>query len=274
MPKLHLPDVTLAVCETRLHPLAKLAVEDCLALADFAETVVVSDRPFGIPGERHVPIADIASREELGRFGWTQSWKHIETSHSLAIQYDSWILAPEMWDDGFLAYDYIGAPWWYFGDRNVGNGGFALYSRRLLRHIAENGDKYPHAEPSDEVLCRTYRPALEAEGFRWAPEDVALRFSFERTGWTPASRHFGFHGVFNWPRVLTRERLIERLSLCNYRHFTDPRSVPEALALIPPDELVDVIDRISEGRRARERAEAAERSILRRAYRLMTGQRR
>ena len=49
----------------------------------------------------------------------------------------------------------------------------------------------------------------------FAPDDVAYRFSRERTGWELPNPSFGFHGLFNFPRVLTMPQLGERIALFN-----------------------------------------------------------
>jgi hypothetical protein len=66
----------------------------------------------------------------------------------------------------------------------------------------------------DTVLCRRYRLKLQQRGFKWAPEDVASRFAFECTRPSADSKHFMFHDMFNFPAVLSGERLAERLRLC------------------------------------------------------------
>ena len=38
---------------------------------------------------------------------------HIDTSHCLLIQADGFVINPNKWDDSWLEYDYIGAPWEY-----------------------------------------------------------------------------------------------------------------------------------------------------------------
>ena len=45
---LKLPDVTLVLIETREHALAKLALEDCEARAEFGDILVFTDRPAGL----------------------------------------------------------------------------------------------------------------------------------------------------------------------------------------------------------------------------------
>ena len=101
----------------------------------------------------------------------------------------------------FMHYDYIGAAWNHYpvGDQRVfqGNGGFSLRSRRLMEVVATD-PAIRRRHPEDRRICRDYRPHLEqAHGIRFAPEDVARRFSIEGYGQTNRTHttEFGFHGV-------------------------------------------------------------------------------
>lgn len=213
---LNLPDVTLVMVETREHSLADLAVRACLEKATFGDVLILTDKPwkFGAVNARYHAVPDWPDK-----LGWSRSWWFdvpplLRTRQTLNIQWDSWIWDESMWRDEFLEYDYIGAPWWYKDGKNVGNGGFSLVSTRLKRYVAANQDKYPcdtHAD--DDLYCRKYRQSLELAGFCWAPETVAHDFAFECCRPGPKSRHFGFHAMFNWPEVLPREAVIDRLIL-------------------------------------------------------------
>ena len=116
-----------------------------------------------------------------------------------------------MWRKEYLDYDYIGAPWWFYDGLNVGNGGFCIKSRALLEFLTNNKDKFPPSMQDDNTICREYQPLLPQ--FKWAPDDLAHDFAFERTRQSIESRHFGFHGMFNWPFVLPPDRLAERMAL-------------------------------------------------------------
>jgi hypothetical protein len=124
----------------------------------------------------------------------------LTTSHVLIVQWDGFALNRDAWDDSLFDYDYIGAPWPQFAPPyNVGNGGFSLRSRKLLEALRDPEMRL-HA-PEDLCICRTNRPLLESRhGIRFAPEEVAARFAFERTA--PAQPTFGFHGLFNFPVAL------------------------------------------------------------------------
>lgn len=139
--------------------------------------------------------------------------RHIETSHCLIVQEDGFIVAPERWEPEFLAYDYIGAPWlpqihvwqnprWVltFDGNRVGNGGFSLRSKRLLQAVAAipaEAMTFP-VMSEDVVICHYLYDRLTAQGFRFAPLDVAARFAVETEEVVPGQKIgnvFGFHGT-------------------------------------------------------------------------------
>ena len=121
---------------------------------------------------------------------------HVRTSHALVVQWDGFPTRAAGWDPRFLDFDYIGAPWpGAPPGATVGNGGFSLRSRRLLEALTEPGMVRSH--PEDLAICVANRPRLESEfGIRFAPIEVAERFSYERL--PPTGGSFGFHGLFNW----------------------------------------------------------------------------
>lgn len=138
-----------------------------------------------------------------------EAWKFIKTDFALFVQFDGYVLQPELWEAKFLDYDFVGAPWpelWVKEGtvkERVGNDGFCLKSRRLLRRVAE----LPWLDlPSDALVCSHYRAQLEREGFRFAPVEIAARFSVE--SWVPETitsldgrpRSFGWHGPKDHPR--------------------------------------------------------------------------
>jgi hypothetical protein len=123
------------------------------------------------------------------RFCLADLHRYIDTRHCLTIQPDSWIETPEAWDDGWLQYDYIGAPWppGHTGtDVRVGNSGFCLRSKLLLEATAAlPNDSYVWRGKrkdgcrDDVITCVMNREYLEGRGLRFAPVDVAARFAFE-----------------------------------------------------------------------------------------------
>lgn len=197
----NLADVTLVAVTSVALPATVQAIRASMAQARFAEVLLLSDK---VPKEAddeisRRPIRELRSRHDYSSFMLRELAAHIRTSHALCIQWDGYVLDGAAWEQTFLDYDYIGAPWPHFDDgRSVGNGGFSLRSRRLLDACAAlplDGD-----ELEDVVICRLCRPQLEAEGIRFAPEETARRFSYERLA--PIGHEFGFHGAFNLIRHL------------------------------------------------------------------------
>jgi hypothetical protein len=123
-------------------------------------------------------------------------YKYLETSHVLLFQYDGWIKNPKAWDERWLSYDYIGAPWLLPNNSwIVGNGGFSLRSQKLCQ-ILGTDDSFHSGTPEDWLICVTIRAALEKRyGIRFAPVDMAKKFSVEYH--FPYDGQFGFHGKWH-----------------------------------------------------------------------------
>jgi hypothetical protein len=79
-----------------------------------------------------------------------------------------------------------------------------------MQYLAEHSDEFPQAMPEDHTLCRVYRPKLP---FKWANDELAQRFAFERVRPAIDSKHFGYHGIFNWPFVMAPDELRERMEI-------------------------------------------------------------
>lgn len=200
-----LPNVTLlAVADVAL-PATARALNLSQRRLRFGEALFLSDRP---PPQNTAaewrPIPPIGSRSGYSRFMLRDLAAHVATQHVLCVQWDGYVLDPDKWDPAFLDYDYIGAPWPHFADgMRVGNGGFSLRSRRLIEACAE----LPITnEPEDVAICRTHRPMLEKRfGLRFAPEEVARRFAYERM--RPTRQEFGFHGALNMVGLVSPQEL-------------------------------------------------------------------
>lgn len=172
------------------------------AQASFASVKLLTDDtdtplPHGI---QRVKIDRIDSSASYSRFVLKKLADFVEADHALIVQWDGYVLNGHAWTDQFLAYDYIGARWNHFGDKHVvGNGGFSLRSRRLLRACQDRRITLEGAE--DVTIARKFRILLEQEfGIRFAPSDIADAFSYERL--PPQRTPFGFHGVFNMIGIL------------------------------------------------------------------------
>jgi hypothetical protein len=202
---LDLPEVTLVAINTVCHELTDMAVADCMRHANFGDVKVFTDN---VRNQHCIYIPKFENLTQAGQFSTYELPKYFKTKHVLFIHWDSWIIDPGMWNPEFLDYDYVGAPWWY-EELNVGNSGFCLRSTALLRFLADNSEQFPMMMPEDHALCRKYQ--LELPQFKWAPEKLAIDFSFERSRPAIDSRHFGYHGMFNWPFILPPDKLAERM---------------------------------------------------------------
>jgi len=176
-----LPDVTLIGVDSQ-HERLKTAMDICTKWIRFGDVKQITH--------------SISSKEQYSEFCVKELYKHVTTSHMLICQHDGYVHNWQSWDNDWLQYDYIGAPWHYNDGMAVGNGGFSLRSRRLMEIVATD----PHIQfhhPEDHHICRTYRPYLEAKyGIKFAPVEVAERFSFE--GYMQPDKNlgeqFGKHG--------------------------------------------------------------------------------
>lgn len=192
--KPNLPTVTLVVVDCVDYDRAKLALNHCANSCNFGAVKLLSN--IDSNDSFLVKIPKISSIEEYSRFIIKNLADYISTQHVLVAQWDGFIWKPELWDDQFLQYDYIGAPWpekiLYPGvpkHFNVGNGGFSIRSKRLQEFLKNDKNIIMH-RAEDVVICQLNRSYLESKGFSFAPFDLAKRFSWECLEQSPA---FGVH---------------------------------------------------------------------------------
>ena len=229
---LDLSAITLLCVETRDPALAHFAIQKCSQQARFGKMVLITDlakltdRPDDQAGnqtedqEKNSKVARLQSIEyiqaplikttkDYSDLLLTGLRQYVAGTHVLIIQWDSFILHPELWTDEFLQYDYIGAVWPHHPDTPVGNGGFSLRSVRLLEALESPTISKRH--PEDFCICVDSKTTLENQlGIRFAPLQVAEQFAVERSDWHPS---FGFHGFFNFGKALSPEELSAFLDL-------------------------------------------------------------
>jgi hypothetical protein len=203
---LSLANVTLLCIETREPELAHWALNRCLKHAQFSKVVLltdlnrVSEKKFGI---EYIQAPLIRTTKDYSDFLLTGIEQYVQGTHVLVIQWDSFIVHPELWTDNFLSYDYIGPVWPHHPENPVGNGGFSLRSVKLLQSMER--PEFIKRHPEDYCICVDNKEFLEKEcDIRIAPISVAEQFAVERSLWHPA---FGFHGFFNFANVLNDQDL-------------------------------------------------------------------
>ena len=204
---LELPSVTLCCVDTANPALALRALRLSSQSIRYARVLLLSEGLLDAPGVEVRAIERFASRAEYSAFVLKSLLRYVDTPFVLLIQWDGYVIHPEAWREEFLACDYIGAKWfWHTDGMRVGNGGFSLRSRKLLLalqdpRIVPNGNE-------DETIGRRCRPLLEREhGIVFASEALADAFAFEAA--YPVGETFGFHGLYNFCRVVPPAELAE-----------------------------------------------------------------
>ena len=202
---LNLDQVTLFCVDNRTPDLSIWAMQQCLQHAHFNEAILVTDttKVINVPNNiRIIQAPPIHSIEDYSMYLQSDLSCHIQGTHMLVMQWDSFIVKPHLWQDHFLDYDYIGALWPHHPETPVGNGGFSLRSKKLFTALQD--PQIIKSHPEDQSICIFNKDILENKlGIRIAPVEVARPFAFERE----FSEAFGFHGFFNFAKVLPNSGL-------------------------------------------------------------------
>jgi hypothetical protein len=235
--KLQLPDVTIfTFCWGTEHVDKSLrAMLIAMDQVDFKRAVLITDGSKTdlsifeyILYHNNVEVCDMnvdlnsnMSNDDKNRSGFCESFiqqtnKYITDDFCINVQHDSTIIDPTKWDDNYLKYDYIGAPWpmniiqasdMVAGriekiPNVVGNGGFSLRTRKLIEESAKLG--WEHKNEDLNICVFNHQKMIDA-GIKFCPPELAVKFSVEH----PTPYHyfdrrvlftynsFGFHGEFN-----------------------------------------------------------------------------
>lgn len=195
--KAKLPSVTLICVDTtdKAH-LAVRAIEKSLEQCEFGAVKLLTHEQ---NCKYAVQIDRLDGIEAYSNFVIRQLHNFVDTKHCLIVQADGYVINGPAWRDEFLQFDYIGAPWrkWQI----VGNGGFSLRSRRMLKFTSQYCPE-ENAHPEDAWICFKNRGGLEKLGIKFAPFLIAEAFAFEGREfdvgvWTGTKyaieNTFGFH---------------------------------------------------------------------------------
>jgi len=153
--------------------------------------------------DKHTYIkCDKLTPTSFSEFMFYELYKYFSTSHCLFVHHDGFVLNYNLWDDEFLNYDYIGAPW-PFNSNNpnanlVGNGGFSLRSKKILelpsvkniKLISTNDMPYP---VEDMNYCAYNLKTFLDNNIKYAPIQLASKFSTEINIPSISRESFGFH---------------------------------------------------------------------------------
>lgn len=199
MNKLNLNKVTLACIDDVDPAMAKMIMKSLLARIDFAESILFSSKDESYVDHK---INSINSLRDYSIFAVKEMHKYINSEFLMIIQRDGYPINLEAWDDQFLDYDYIGAPWNWIPQNNrpnicpvgkcVGNGGFSIRSKKLMTTASEY-DYDGSQGDEDEFLCRVIGDDLKSKDINFAPTELASYFSVENF---PYNNQFGFHGPY------------------------------------------------------------------------------
>lgn len=106
--------------------------------------------------------------------------KELTCDYFISIQWDGFIVRPDLWREDFLDYDYIACPWPLQNiinpNHRVGSGGFCMASKRFAQYWAEHGDE---SIPNDWERGAVNRKKYEDAGFTFAPLELAAKFGKE-----------------------------------------------------------------------------------------------
>ena len=182
-----LSNVTICAIDAKQPEMAKQAIKR-------------SKRGITFGDELFIDHISINSKEAYSKFVLQELHKYIKTDFVLIVQWDGWVINPNAWQAQFLDYDYIGAIWpWHPEGLRVGNGGFSLRSKKLLE--LTNTPKFVYDNRNeDDLICHLNRDYLVSNGIKFAPEDLARYFSYERE--MTNLQTFGFHGDFHMNKYL------------------------------------------------------------------------
>lgn len=198
---LNLPSVTLIAVDCLDAERAKNSIEKCLEVCNFGGVKLLTSKEIDYP--YRVRIENLNSLLKYSEFMLNHVYKYCETTHMQIVQYDGWIINPLSWEDDWMRYDYVGA---IYRDENpvnnnsVGNGGFSLRTRRLMKFVSENlGEFKPfwgwHAYMNEDgVICKGMKSLISQAGMNICPPERAAKYAFEGNPAYFYNKPFGFHG--------------------------------------------------------------------------------
>lgn len=196
--------LSIVTSENYIEPTLK-SMEISLKAREFDDCFIICPK-----NDLECPILQINEEVKWEDYSW---WvlknlsKYVQTDFALCVQWDSCIINPELWDDEFLKYDYIGAPWAFDSINRVGCGGWSLRSRKLLELCSmlpyvKTGNK--ELDNEDYHFCITHYQYMVDNGIKFAPLELARKFGVEHP--IPEAPHryndlstyksFGFHSEY------------------------------------------------------------------------------
>lgn len=218
-----LNNITLCIVDCINYENAYKAINYCSSLKEinFFENLYFSDKKFKNfeNNIKHINIDKISNRREYDNFIIKEIYKYIKTDFLLIIQHDGIIYNTSAWNDNFLKYDYIGAPWPFRIKElnNVGNGGFSLRSTKFMEECSKCLGNNLCDENEDVYCCGTLYNHMISKKFQYADIKTAANFSTEIGDNFTNENSFGFHivnlkqGVGNFNHIKHIRNVYENL---------------------------------------------------------------
>lgn len=158
--------------------------------AEHVEAIKKSCEGIEFGAVKLIQLAEVTNIDSWNKAVIYELPKYVETTHCLFIHDDGYVIHPELWNNEWLDYDFIGAPWplpqdsFSYRDEDgelvrVGNS-VGLRSKKLLDLIATREWKsyYGYYNEDGFVTCHN-RKWLESHGCKFSPLEVAVHFSKE-----------------------------------------------------------------------------------------------
>ena len=176
-----------------------------------------------------IQIEPFSNVGEWGEFIIYELYKHITTKHIILIHADGFIVNPESWNEEFLKYDYIGAPWPlpsddfsyrdYYGNIIRHGNSVSLRSYDILKLPSEKNIKWDAEHDffhEDGFLCVLARHLLVKEGIEFAPLSLACQFSHEKVipeikGIKPFAFHKWEGENKQYPKFVKNDPLLKKI---------------------------------------------------------------
>ena len=220
MNKLNLNNVTLACIDDVDPSMSKMIMQSLSARINFADSILFSSKDEDYVDHKITPIHSL---RDYSVFAVKEMHNYINSDFVMIVQRDGYPINLAAWNDEFLGYDYIGAPWsWVPAGKRatecpvgkcVGNGGFSIRSKKLMTMGAEY--EYDGSSGDEDVyLCRVIGDDLKSKGIKFAPTELAAYFSVENGLY---NNQFGFHG----PSTLQLNKKLGVFKFNNHAYESD-----------------------------------------------------
>jgi hypothetical protein len=225
--KFDLEKITIVSINTRDPENSIRAIERSSKYINFKNYILITDKPIKHNFIEAKIIKKFENMDQYSFFCIKELVNYINTDYCLMVQPDGFVTNPFMWTDDFLKYDYIGALWdkrishlalnyaSVYSNLNldglskipniVGNGGFCLRSKKFLQESSKL--EYNVITNEDMFLCAVSRKKLTENGIKFAPANIANRFSIESSlqedeRLINLCSYFGFHGKDDFKKPL------------------------------------------------------------------------